>query len=155
MRNRPLVGIALSVLGLALAAGTPRAEGPAPVEIEVYRTPTCGCCGKWVDHLRGAGFRVAVHNLDDLSAVKAAYRVPRELASCHTGLVDGYVVEGHVPASDIRRLLRERPEVRGIAVPKMPLGSPGMEHPDPRRHQPYSVLAFGDDGVSVFARHRP
>ncbi len=155
MYPRHPVRVLLAALLLGLAPVAARAGEATPVEIEVYRTPTCGCCGKWVDHLKAAGFRVVVHDLDDLSAVKAAYGVPRELASCHTGLVDGYVVEGHVPASDIRRLLEERPRVRGIAVPKMPLGSPGMEHPDPRRHQAYSVLAFGEDGVSVFSKHRP
>ncbi len=155
MRRSQTLRALLAGLGVALTSAAVPAAEPTPVEIEVYRTPTCGCCGKWVDHLREAGFRVAVHDLSDLSAVKAAYRVPRNLESCHTGLVEGYVVEGHVPASDIRRLLRERPAIRGLAVPKMPLGSPGMEHPDPRRHEAYSVLAFGDAGVRVFSKHRP
>ncbi len=103
-------------------------------------------------HLRESGFIVKTIELDDLSAVRAKYQVPRELTSCHTAVVAGYIVEGHVPASDVRRLLAERPRVAGIAVPGMPVGSPGMEGP---RAEPYSTIAFGGGRSWVFARHGP
>ncbi|MEM9177412.1 MAG: DUF411 domain-containing protein, partial [Myxococcota bacterium] len=107
------------------------------------------------EHLREAGFAVESMDLRDLTAVKAESGVGRDLASCHTALVDGYVLEGHVPASDVARLLAERPAITGLAVPGMPIGSPGMEHPDPSRHEPYDVIAFGPQGTSVFASHAP
>lgn len=122
-------------------------------KLTVYKTPTCGCCGKWVDHLREAGFAVATVDLPDLTAVKAKNGVPPELASCHTAVVDGYVVEGHVPAADVLRLLDERPAVAGLAVPGMPIGSPGMEGSRPER---YTVYAFDSSGqTSRFATHGP
>lgn len=120
-------------------------------EVLVYRTAACGCCGKWVDHLREAGFEVRVEDRRDLAPVKAELGVPGDLASCHTAVVDGYVVEGHVPASDVKRLLEERPDVAGLAVPGMPVGSPGMEGP---REERYSVVAFdGEGNRTVFQRH--
>jgi hypothetical protein len=152
---RSLPSLFLTILastGLALASHRAVAETP---RIEVYKTPTCGCCTLWIDHLREAGFAVEARELPDLTALKAANGVPPRLASCHTALVDGYVIEGHVPARDVERLLKERPSVAGLAVPGMPIGSPGMEHPDPRRHEAYDVLAFGPEGVEVFATHRP
>lgn len=123
--------------------------------IQVYKTPTCGCCTKWVDHLREAGFTVAVTELSTLNALKAMNGVPANLASCHTAIVEGYVIEGHVPASDIERLLKERPAVAGLAVPGMPMGSPGMEHSDPDRHEAYDVVSFGANGEKVFSNHQP
>ncbi|MDG2049590.1 MAG: DUF411 domain-containing protein [Myxococcota bacterium] len=126
--------------------------------IQVYKTPTCGCCGNWVNHLRAAGFDVKTTDLPDLTALKRSNGVPQSMASCHTALVGGYVIEGHVPASDIRRLLKERPRVAGLAVPGMPMGSPGMEHPDPRRHEAFEVIAFGTpaaSGFEVFETHQP
>jgi hypothetical protein len=125
----------------------------APPVIEVYKTPTCGCCGKWVEHLRAEGFEVRVSDMDDLSAVKASNRIPENLQSCHTGKVGNYVVEGHVPAQDIRKLLAERPPVAGIAVPGMPIGSPGMEVQGVKP-QAYDVIAFDSQGTRrVFASH--
>jgi hypothetical protein len=112
--------------------------------IQVYKTPTCGCCGAWVEHAEAAGFEVEVLDLPDLSAVKAEHGITRDLASCHTSLVGGYFVEGHVPADLIERLLREKPAIRGIAVPGMPMGSPGMEGPFRER---YNVIAVGHDGA--------
>jgi hypothetical protein len=148
----------------ALAAGTagsvattsaslaPVADPAQASTVVVYKSPTCGCCGSWVDHLRAEGFTVEVHDRDDLSEIKRASGVTDNLASCHTAQVGGYVVEGHVPAGDIRRLLRERPPIAGIAVPGMPVGSPGMEVGD--RRDRYDVVAFARDGrTSVFARH--
>jgi hypothetical protein len=112
--------------------------------IHIYKTPTCGCCGDWVDHVEQAGFRTEVQDLPNLTAIKQRTGVPQHLASCHTSLVGDYVVEGHVPASTIRRLLAEKPAIAGIAVPGMPIGSPGMEHGDHK--DPYDVIAFTRDG---------
>ena len=115
----------------------------------VYKTPTCGCCNGWVEHLREAGFTVDARDVRDLMSVKLDAGVPTGMTSCHTAIVDGYVVEGHVPAEHVARLVQERPDIAGIAVPGMPIGSPGMEGPNP---EPYQVLAFGRDGsASVFA----
>lgn len=141
--------LGLGGLGAVWWANTSRAEGPT---VTVYKSATCGCCKRWVSYLRDEGFRVDAHNVRDLNAVKRRNGVPYEAASCHTALVDGYVVEGHVPAADIRRLLSEEPDVRGIAVPKMPVGSPGMEQGG--RKDPYKVVTFGEGGVEgVWARY--
>lgn len=134
-----------------MAAGA-GAQKP-PLTVEVFKTPTCGCCAKWVEHLRGSGFAMKVADLSqaDLTAVKAKHNVPRALHSCHTAIVGGYVVEGHIPAADIQRLLKERPAISGLAVPGMPTGSPGMEGPNP---QPYEVLTFDKQGrTKVFSTH--
>lgn len=123
-------------------------KGP-PVRMVVYKTPTCGCCKNWVEHVQAAGFQVEVHDTADVAPIKNEHGLPQHLASCHTAIVDGYVIEGHVPADVIRRLLAERPQVAGIAVPGMPAGSPGMEMGS--RRDPYDVIAFARDGkVSVF-----
>ncbi|MGH8566713.1 MAG: DUF411 domain-containing protein [Gammaproteobacteria bacterium] len=125
------------------------AGGAAAVEITVSKTPQCGCCKKWVDHLRDNGFEVVVVDMESVEAVKRQNGVPTALGSCHTAVVDGYVVEGHVPADLIARLLSERPKVKGLAVPGMPMGSPGMEGP---RKDPYQVLTFDGEGdTSVYA----
>lgn len=135
---------------MGLLTGSPVHGGDA-VEITVYKNPACACCGKWVDHLRENGFAVTIRERNDLSAIKAENGIPRELASCHTGIVDGYVVEGHIPADVIRRLLEERPDVKGIAVPGMPAGSPGMEIPG-GYVQPYAIMTFDADGnTEVYA----
>ena len=119
----------------------------------VYKSPTCGCCNGWVEHLRAAGFTVDARNTTNLIAVKLDAGVPRAMTSCHTALVDGYVVEGHVPAAQLKRLLTERPDLAGIAVPGMPVGSPGMEGVNA---QPYQVLSFDAQGnAAVFAEIDP
>ena len=117
----------------------------------MYKSPTCGCCASWVDHLRAYGFPTETVETDDVQAVKAEHGVPAALQSCHTAVVDGYVVEGHVPAADVARLLSEAPEATGLAVPGMPVGSPGMEQGD--AVQPYDVLLVADGQTSVFAGH--
>jgi len=123
------------------------------VTIEVYKTSTCGCCSKWVDHLKASGFSVRTTDLDDLEAVKRKYGVPTDLGSCHTAVASGYVIEGHVPAADVARMLKERPTIAGIAVPSMPAGSPGMEVPG-GRVQPYRVMAFEKNGkTSIYAAY--
>ena len=125
-------------------------EALSPVEVTVYKSPTCGCCSKWVDHMTAAGFKVTAHDTSNMQAVKTRLGVPDALASCHTSVVNGYIIEGHVPAADIQRLLRDKPRVAGLAVPGMVTGSPGMEG---SRSDPYNVMAFGEGKTSVFARH--
>lgn len=143
----------LLLAGLLVSAAVGRAQQPPPTLVDVYKTSTCGCCSKWVDHLRQSGFEVKATDVADISAVKARHGVPVEAASCHTALVGGYVVEGHVPAASVRRLLRERPAVVGIAVPGMPIGSPGMEGPNP---EPYDVVSFDKTGaLKVYQSIRP
>jgi len=132
---------AVSPALLRAAAGTP---------MMVYKDPNCGCCHNWVEIMRTSGFDVSVKDTTDMPAIKTRYKLGRNLASCHTALVGGYVVEGHVPADVIRKLLAEKPKVLGLAVPGMPVGSPGMEG---GTKQPYEVLTFDAVGrTSVFAR---
>jgi hypothetical protein len=127
-----------------------RAASPS---IRVYKDPSCGCCTAWVDHLNASGFSATVDEMTDMAAVKAKLGVPDDLTSCHTGLVGGYAIEGHVPADDIKRLLKEKPKAAGIAVPGMPLNSPGMEVSD-QPNEPYTVWLFTKDGKrSAFAKH--
>lgn len=144
---------ALGLVGyLTLGGGEGEtASGAGAAEMVVYRSPACGCCYDWAEHMRQAGFQVQVEDRNDLAPIKAEMGVPSDLSSCHTARIGDYVIEGHVPAADVRRLLAERPDVRGLAVPGMPVGSPGMEGPRPDR---YSVVAFdGEGGREVFARY--
>lgn len=135
-------------LGAALTACAAQAAS-----LTMYRDANCGCCLAWAGHLeRGGVHDVEAVNHPDMAAVKAAHGVPADLLSCHTAVVDGYVIEGHVPVADIERLLAERPEgVAGLAVAGMPVGSPGMEHGDHR--QAYQVIAFGPDGRKVWSSY--
>ena len=140
-------GAAAGLVALMTACGP--AENSAVAEVTVYQNPTCGCCKKWVRHLRDNGFKVTTHDVRDLRPIKAKHGVRPAIAACHTALVNGYVVEGHVPADVIKRLLIERPRVAGIAVPGMPAGSPGMEGP---RKERYRVLTFdAGGGTEVYA----
>lgn len=140
--------VMLAPLVLIACAGAAAAATP----IEVIKTPTCGCCRLWVEHLRAEGFDATVIDLPDLDPVARSLFVPDDLRSCHTARIGGYAVEGHVPAADIRRLLAERPVAAGIAAPGMPLGSPGMEQGG--RSEPYQVILFTRDGRrSLFAQH--
>lgn len=135
---------------LFLAACTSAAQAAT---YEMFRDPNCGCCELWADHVRTEN-EVAVTETEtaEMARIKVENGVPQDLWGCHTMIVDGYVIEGHVPAEQIARLLEERPEgVRGIAVPGMPIGSPGMEMGS--RKEPYQVIAFGDAGLSVFAEY--
>jgi hypothetical protein len=132
------------------AATSTTAAGERPLMI-VHKTPWCGCCQAWADQAEAAGFAVELRDTEDLNPIKQAMGVPSSQASCHTAEIDGYFVEGHVPFEDVRRLLAERPAARGIAVPGMPLGSPGMEH---EIKQPYTVnLVAADGSISEYARH--
>lgn len=121
-------------------------------ELVVYRSPTCGCCGAWLAQMQALGFQTQDNVIESVDAIKAETGLPQELASCHTTLVNGYVVEGHVPAADIVRLLTEKPDIAGIAVPGMPIGSPGMESGD--TVEPYATLTFDQAGnTTVFQEH--
>lgn len=148
MLSRNAFGIIALCAGL-LAAPIGFAAGE---EVVVYKDPNCGCCGKWADHLRENGFEVREVATREMDLVKSEAGVPRALGSCHTALVGGYVIEGHVPASDVRRLLTEKPELVGVSAPGMPLGSPGMEGPYPAER--YDVVGFDAQGKTmVFSRH--
>jgi hypothetical protein len=145
-----MVAGAFSALALPVLAAT-EAKGPL---IEVWKTPTCGCCKEWVSHLERAGFKTTVHDVEDTSAIRAKKGIPLALASCHTGEVAGYALEGHVPASEIKRLLAERPQAVGLAVAGMPMGSPGMEGP-PGAAQPqprFDVLLVSKQGAPTVYR---
>jgi hypothetical protein len=131
-------------LAVRLFAATPR--------IQVFKTPTCGCCGNWVKHLRANGFDVAVADVEDTGVYRRKYGVPEKLLSCHTGIVEGYALEGHVPASEIHRLLKERPRGKGLAVPGMPMGSPGMEG---SVTQAYAVILFDAEGRTSIYQSYP
>ena len=136
--------------GALLVAGLDAAVAQAAPQLLVFKNPACGCCGEWMKHMRANGFRVDARDVADVGPVRQRHAVPEALASCHTALVGGYVIEGHVPAADVWRLLRERPAVTGLAVPGMVVGSPGMEQGKP---QPYATIAFNERGTRVFARH--
>jgi hypothetical protein len=137
--------------GLLTIAVTARAPAQQATKISVFKSPTCTCCSKWVEHLRTHGFAPTATNVDNMDAIKTKHNVPRAAQSCHTAIVGGYVIEGHVPAADIQRLLKERPAVVGIAAPGMPIGSPGMEGPSPDK---YDVVTFDKQGKTrVFATH--
>ncbi len=145
----------LTVLGTAgavLAMKPAFAETGLP-KVVVSKDPSCGCCSGWVDHIRAAGFPVEVRDTPAINQVKVRLGVPQDLASCHTAEVGGYVVEGHVPADAIKRLLAERPQVKGVAVPGMPVGSPGMEV-EGVENDTYDVVLFGPTGQKPFARYR-
>ena len=144
--------LASASVAIARSSSPEAQQKPAAVQVTVFKDANCGCCKDWVEHLRKHGFAVTAKDTADVGGVKRTARVPNQLHSCHTAFVNGYVVEGHVPAADIQRLLKEKPQVAGIAVPGMPVGSPGMEVGN--RKDPYEVMAFRRDGsTSVFARH--
>lgn len=145
MTRRGFIGLTAAAL---VACG---AREPVKA-ITVHRSASCGCCGGWVDHLRAAGFEVTVDMNEDLQPIADRLGIVDALRSCHTGEIGGYFVEGHVPASDIERLLRERPDARGIAVPGMPIGSPGMEMGE-RRERFVTYLVSRDGATSVFTVH--
>lgn len=145
----------LSLLAVAMLAGACTAEEHAiPVDVIVYKSPTCSCCDGWVEHMRNAGFNVRTEVRDDLDSIKAAGGITPKLASCHTAKIGGYTIEGHVPAADVRRLLKERPaDVVGLAAPGMPMHSPGMQAEGlPPKN--YDVITIKKDGtVEVYSRY--
>ena len=143
-----------TMIGLVLAA-VPAAACAKPIkaaELKIYKSPYCGCCGAWVNHIKASGIPTVVQEMEDVAPVAKKLGVPDAVRSCHTAVIDGYFVEGHVPAPDIRKLLRERPKARGIAVPGMPIGSPGMEKGE--RRDPYDTLLVMRDGSTrAFVKH--
>ena len=143
----------LAALGfVSLGAGhiAPSAFAGSPV-LKVYKSPSCGCCGAWVSHMHSAGFRGIVRDVPDLHPIKKKLGVAPDLWACHTAVIDGYVIEGHVPAREVIRLLNERPKGIGLAVPGMPIGSPGMEQGD--RRDPFQVILFSSNDRLVFAEY--
>lgn len=150
MQKKPSARLALAlIIGFISSAAW---AGPAAPVIDVYKSPTCGCCVKWIDHLKANGFTVRSHDTDDVARHKARLGIPAGYGSCHTAEVGGYAIEGHVPARDIRRLLKEKPQARGLTVPGMPIGSPGMEQGS---HQdPYEVILLDKRGAPrVYSRY--
>lgn len=149
-RRKMLLSLAALPSAL-LVAKVATAAQPLP-KVQVWKTPTCGCCGAWVDHMRASGFEVEVNDVPDTAATRLRLGIPADLGSCHTALVAGYALEGHVPASDVKRLLRTKPKAVGLTVPGMPVGSPGMEMGP--RVDPFEVLLVQRNGqTSVFARY--
>ncbi|MBI4476878.1 MAG: DUF411 domain-containing protein [Acidobacteria bacterium] len=141
-----LLIVVLSIAGLAVAQ-------PGLPPMQVYKSPSCGCCVKWIEYFRQQGFKVTTTDVPEIQTIKKAHDISETLASCHTALVGGYIVEGHVPVEDVKRLLKERPKIAGIAVPGMPIGSPGMEGANP---QTYNVFSFDKQGaIAIFSTHRP
>lgn len=150
MSRRTFVAGMAGVVVLGLRG--PRLAALAPTPITIYKSRTCGCCTKWVDHLRENGFRTIVHDEEEMDRIKDEAGIPKPLRSCHSAIVKKYLIEGHVPAADIHRLLAERPKVAGLAVPGMPAGSPGMA--EPGEEGGYQVVAFQFDGSTThFASH--
>ncbi|WP_323750457.1 DUF411 domain-containing protein [Marinobacter sp.] len=149
MKKHSLAFSLMAALGFSTTA---LAGGSAP-GIHVYKSPTCGCCGDWIDHLKENGFDVTATNSNDMGRIKAEAGLIPGLGSCHTATVNGYVIEGHVPADDIKRLLSEAPKATGLSVPGMPVGSPGMEMGDRKDH--YKVILFNEQGQTrVFSEHQ-
>ncbi len=143
--------VALAMAFSAIAQPAPKSAEQALPTVEVYKSAQCGCCKTWAEHLQKNGFKVVTHDVNDIPAMRKKLGMPSQYGSCHTAKAGQYLIEGHVPAADIKRLFRERPKAIGIAVPSMPPGSPGMESDEP---VPYDTLLIGKDGkASVFARH--
>jgi hypothetical protein len=149
-----------SVLTLALAVGLAwagtvwmAAQTSAKPLMTVYKSATCGCCSKWIEHMQANGFEVKAINVDDIDKVKRDHGVPDAAASCHTGIVNGYIVEGHVPADAVLKMLKDKPAIAGIAVPGMPMGSPGMEVPGGQK-EPYSIVSFDKSGKTSIYQKR-
>lgn len=145
---KPIIWIVAVVI---LLINTSSAVAGSITDITVYRDPACNCCGNWVDYLATQGFQPKNLPVSNIVTLKQHYGVPNDLVSCHTAVIDGYIVEGHVPVEDIKRLLTEKPDVVGIAVPDMPIGTPGMESGDVR--EPFSVFSFGTQGTKLFNQY--
>ena len=147
-RRAVLTSLAAAASALSLPVAAKQALPP----VQVFKSPSCGCCGAWVDHMKAAGFAVNVTEVDDTAVARRKYGLPDRFGSCHTAVVAGYVVEGHVPANDVKKLLAMKPVAVGLAVPGMPVGSPGMEMGS--RKDPYQVLLVAKDGLErVFSTH--
>ncbi len=153
MYTKKLMAAALLLAGVAVVVSFRPASPDLDADVVVYKSPTCGCCVKWIDHLEEAGYTVRAENVVDMVSVKQREGVPMDLSSCHTAIIGDYVFEGHIPARVISDFLEEGPDLAGLAVPGMPIGSPGMEGWNPA---PYDVIAFdGDGNRGVFERIEP
>jgi hypothetical protein len=151
----PTISRRYLIAAFALLAAAPHARAAASPTLEVWKMRSCPCCAGWAERFEAAGFPTRIQEVDDVGAVRAAAGVPADLGGCHTSKVAGYVIEGHVPVAAVQRLLAERPAILGLAVPGMPLGSPGMEI-EGEKAEPYEVIAFAADGSrSVFMEVRP
>ncbi|MBD2436494.1 DUF411 domain-containing protein [Nostoc sp. FACHB-110] len=157
-----IVGLTVGVLGILGSKAPVSSAQSLPIEVAVntslpkatvYRSPECSCCHGWIDHLKSQGFQVTDVSTNDIEAIKQNYHVPDNLASCHTAVVNGYVVEGHVPAQDIKRLLQEQPNVAGLSVPQMPVGTPGMEMGNQK--DPFNVVSFDSQGTAKIFNQYP
>jgi len=153
MMNKEIKGWMMAGLLLVVVLALPAAQAAA-TEVVMYKSPTCGCCSGWADTLKSAGFTVVEKKQEDMDVIKEKYGVPGDLSSCHTAIVGGYIIEGHVPAADVQRLLKEKPaNVVGLTAPGMPMQSPGMQ-PEMLEPKNYDVLAFDKDGnTTVFSRY--
>lgn len=150
MKKTIASALAAATLAIMSLAGAAVAE--PSTSLTVYKSPSCGCCGGWVDHMKAAGFTVVTKDTDEMDKVKAMLGVPADMASCHTATINGYVIEGHVPADSVSRLLTEKPKAAGLATPGMPMGSPGMDSGG--ASEPYSVMLFTrDGGTETFQRY--
>lgn len=148
-----LIALCLSIGVLIGGSSAIAATAHSPTyDLTVFRSPTCGCCGDWLNYMKAEGFEIKDNITAEMDTVKQTYGVSKPLSSCHTALINGYVIEGHVPAEDVRQLLAEKPSVVGITAPGMPMGSPGMEMGD--RVDDYTVYAFNTENkVIPFAQH--
>ncbi len=152
VKRKSLSVIVLTVFISSLISFSFLQEASAELEMTVYKSPTCGCCGKWITHMKENGFKVKAVDMIEMNIVKEKYGITRNLASCHTAIIDGYYIEGHVPAADVKRLLAEKTDSKGLTVPGMPVGSPGMEMGD--RVDSYQVLSVKSDGsTEVFNQY--
>lgn len=150
------LGVVIAVVGIAaylqFGEQEPQIKDEELPSMTVYKSPTCQCCAEWVTHMEQNGFTVKTTDLSDMQQIKSRFNVPRELSSCHTAVVGGYVVEGHVPAKEVKRMLVQQPQIVGLTVPGMPVGSPGMEQGN--QLDPYNVLAFSKNGrANIFAQY--
>jgi hypothetical protein len=149
MNRRRLISTAVTLTALI---AWPVFAMPPATEIEVFKSPYCGCCGSWIEHMKAAGFAIKVTPVSDTMIARKRLRMPERYASCHTATVGGYVLEGHVPAAEVKRLLATKPKALGLAVPGMPQSAPGMAVPG--KNDPYQVLLVGVDGQSsVYANY--
>jgi hypothetical protein len=153
LSRRKVLGLFAAASGAPLASSLlarSTASAASLPAVEMWKNPSCGCCSAWAEHMRKAGFTVTVTGVEDMDSIRRAKGVPNDLQSCHTAVVDGYVVEGHVPAADIKKLLAERPSAKGLAAPGMPQSAPGMDKPG----EPYTVTLFGTPaGNRTYAQH--
>ena len=148
--TRKTVIVVVAVAAAAFAGFSVINGSSSAKEILVYKTPTCGCCGKWVEHLEAEGYDVTTQDVNNLTGIKNMHKIPAGLRTCHTGIIDGYVIEGHVPARFVTQLIEQKPDIAGIGVPGMPIGSPGMEG---AYNESYDVLAYTKDGRTAVFGH--